>query len=404
VPPRTRLPDRGYEVFGSTSHNESTWSGPRWGPGEKGGRGGRSRAVGRARLPTFPSWRARRRYLKRSSKACRPDLGAAACVSRSTVVRGFQSVQSLRASFTAILAAIGCRHCRRAPGSKNAHCVHAWSSALHLPHRALLTSALDSSPAQREQRMTSRHFIRFGARGPSGWSARGRGRGARGVRGVFRSSSWYPRCRYLRSDIAPSRPCSRAPLQPAPARGLLFTVSKAHRTQSLLLWRRPGSAVFCVRSPAREGWGRGSGTPVVRLAPPGTTYRAGRRSFSVLISRHVCRPDNQREAARSAARTLPRCPKHGETLPRSISLRGIVHLGIPNQQVSGVALARADKFRFLPWRSGNLVPRSAASPWLRPRLAGSGMRRRKTTAQPSTFCRTARCVEVRDLLKDGTYI
>ena len=107
-------------------------------------------------------------YLKRSSKACRPDLGAADCVSRSTVVRGFQSVQSLRASFTAILAAIGCRHCSRAPGSKNAHCVHGWSSAPHLPQRALLTSALASSPAQRAQRLTSLHFIRFGARGPSG--------------------------------------------------------------------------------------------------------------------------------------------------------------------------------------------------------------------------------------------
>jgi hypothetical protein len=90
-----------------------------------------------------------------------------------------------------------------------------------LPQRALLTSALDSSPAQREQRMTSLHFIRFGARGPSGWSAGGRGPGARGARGVFRSSSWYPRCRYLRSDIAQSRPRSRAPLQPAPARDRL---------------------------------------------------------------------------------------------------------------------------------------------------------------------------------------
>jgi hypothetical protein len=161
-----------------------------------------SRAIGRAGSAKFSTWRARRRYLKRSSKACRPALGAAACVSRSTVVRGFQSVQSLRPSFTAILAVIGCRHCRRAPGSKNAHCVHAWSSALHLPQRALLTSALDSSPAQRAQRITSRHFIRFRARGPSGWSAGGRGPGARGARGVFRSSSWYPRCRYFWSDIA----------------------------------------------------------------------------------------------------------------------------------------------------------------------------------------------------------
>jgi hypothetical protein len=210
----------------------------------------------------FPSRRAKWRYLKRSSKACRPDLVAADWVSRSTVVRGFQSVQSLRASFTAILAAIGCRHCRRAPGSKNAHCIHAWSSAPHLPQRALLTSALDSSPAQREQRMTSLHFIRFRARGPPGWSARGRGFFAPGARGVFRSSSWYPRCRYLRSDIAQSRPRSRAPLQPAPARGPLFTVSKASRKQSLLMWRRPGSAVSCVRSPAREGWGRGAAPPV----------------------------------------------------------------------------------------------------------------------------------------------
>ena len=168
----------------------------------------------------FPSWRARRRYLKRSSKACRPDLVVpAAFVSRSTVVRGFQSVQSLRASFTEILAAIGCRHCSRAPGSKNVHCIHAWSSAPHLPHRALLTSALDSSPAQRAHRMTSRHCIRFRARGPSGWSARGRGFCARGARGVFRPSSWYPRCRYFWSDIAQSRPRSRALLQPAPARG-----------------------------------------------------------------------------------------------------------------------------------------------------------------------------------------
>ncbi len=188
----------------------------------------------------FPSWRARRRYLKRSSKACRSDLGAADCVSRSTVVRGFQSVQSLRASFTAILAAIGCRHCRQAPGSKNAHCIHAWSSAPHLPQRAALTSALDSSPAQRAHRMTSRHFIRFRARGPSGCSARGRGPGARGARGVFRSSSWYPRCRYFWSDIAQSRPRARAPLQPAPSRGPLFTVSKASRKQSLPMWRRPG--------------------------------------------------------------------------------------------------------------------------------------------------------------------
>ena len=176
----------------------------------------------------FPSWRARRRYLKRSSKACRPALGAAACVSRSTVVRGFQSVQSLRASFTATLATIGCRHCSRAPGSKKVHCVHAWSSAPHLPHRPVLTSVLDSSPAQRAQRMASLQFIRFRGRGPSGWSARGRGpgaRGARGARGVFRSSSWYPRCRYFWSDIAQSRPRSRAPLQPAPARRPLFTVS-----------------------------------------------------------------------------------------------------------------------------------------------------------------------------------
>ena len=156
----------------------ATWPGRartarRGGAGASGRWRGRSSAVGRARLAMFPSWRARRRYLKRSSKACRPDLGPADCVSRSTVVRGFQSVQSLRASFTAILAAIGCRHCSRAPGSKNAHCVHAWSSAPHWPQRALLTSARDNSPAQRAQRMTSRHFIRFGARGPSGCSARG---------------------------------------------------------------------------------------------------------------------------------------------------------------------------------------------------------------------------------------
>jgi hypothetical protein len=90
-----------------------------------------------------------------------------------------------------------------------------------LPHRALLTSAVASSPAQRAHRMTSLHFIRFGARGPSGCSARGRGPGARGARGVFRSSSWYPRCRYLRSDIAQSHPRSRTPLPPAPARGPL---------------------------------------------------------------------------------------------------------------------------------------------------------------------------------------
>ena len=190
----------------------------------------------------FPSWRARRRYLKRSSKACRPDRVVADCVSRSTVVRGFQSVQSLRASFTAILAAIGCRHCRRAPGSKNVHCVHAWSSAPHLPQRVLLTSALDTSPAQCEQRMTSLHFIRFRARGPSGWSAGGRGPCARGARGVFRSSSWYPRCRYFRSDIALSRPRSGAPLQPAPACGPLLTVFEASRQQSLLMWRHPRTA------------------------------------------------------------------------------------------------------------------------------------------------------------------
>ena len=188
----------------------------------------------------FPSWRAKRRYLKRSSKACRPDLVAADCVSRSTVVRGFQSVQSLRASFTAILAAIGSRHCRRAPGSKNPHCVHVWSSAPHLSQRALLTSVLDSSPAQREQRMTSLHFIRFGARGPSGWSARGRGPGARGARGVFRSSFWYPRCRYLRSDMAQSRPRSRAPVQPAPARGPL----------SRFLRQAVSRACLCGGSPA----------------------------------------------------------------------------------------------------------------------------------------------------------
>ena len=188
----------------------------------------------------FSTWPARRRYLKRSSKACRPDLGTADCVSRSTVIRGFQSVQSLRASFTAILAAIGCRHCRRAPGSKKAHCVHAWSSAPHLPQRALLTSALDSSPAQRAQRLTSRHFIKFGARGPSGSSARGRGPCARGVRGVFRPSSWYPRCRYFWSDIAQSRPRSHAPVQPAPARGPL----------SRFLRQAVSRACLCGRSPA----------------------------------------------------------------------------------------------------------------------------------------------------------
>jgi hypothetical protein len=214
-----------------------------------------------------PSWRARRRYLKRSSKACRPDLGAADCVSRSTVVRGFQSGQSLRASFTAILAAIGCRHCSRAPGSKKVHCVHAWSSAPHLPQRALLTSALDSSPAQRAQRMTSRHGIRFGVRGPSGCSARGRGPGARGARGVFRSLSWYPRCRYFWSDIAPSHSRAHAPLQPA-------------------------------------------------SVPFGSMYST--------------------TGAQDMANT-----------PRSISVRGIVHLGIPNQQGSGVGLARTGKLRFL---------------------------------------------------------
>jgi len=292
-----------------------------FGGGSLQGMGHGSRAVGRAGLATCPSWRAKRRYLKRSSKACRPDLGAAACVSRSTVVRGFQSVQSLRASFTAILDAIGCRHCRRAPGSKNAHCVHAWSSAPHLPHRALLTSALDSSPAQRAQRITSLHFIRFGARGPSGWAARGRGFCARGARGVFRSSSWYSRCRYLRSAIAPSRPCSRAPLQPAPTRGPRFPVSKARRKPSLRMWRRPGSAVSCVRSPARAGWAGGATPPLgawLLLARP-TELDGG--AFPVVIRRHVCGPDNPREAARSAARTLPRFRRHGETMPRSISLR-----------------------------------------------------------------------------------
>jgi hypothetical protein len=106
-----------------------------------------------------------------------------------------------------------------------------------LPQRALRTSASDSSPAQRAQRMTSRHFIRFGARGPSGWSARGRGFCARGARGVFRSSSWYPRCRYLRSDMAQSRP-SVARSAPAAARGLLFTVSKASPDSG-----QPGSAI-----------------------------------------------------------------------------------------------------------------------------------------------------------------
>ena len=72
-------------------------------------------------LVTFPCWhagRVRTYFLNRFAKAWRASVGFPDPVSRSTTVRAANSSQLLRADLFTILAVIGFRHSKRAPGSK----------------------------------------------------------------------------------------------------------------------------------------------------------------------------------------------------------------------------------------------------------------------------------------------
>ena len=76
-------------------------------------------------------------YLNKSSNALRAlvgAVGAAECVSRSTVTRGEKNVQLFRASFGLILEGIACAHSKRAPVSNDTHWAQACRSAPHLWH------------------------------------------------------------------------------------------------------------------------------------------------------------------------------------------------------------------------------------------------------------------------------
>ena len=74
-------------------------------------------------------------------------------VLRSTVTRSEKKAQSLRARLSGMRSGMGWVHSNRCPGSKWAHCLHEWSSALqpgHWPSGSLIGGRSVPQSAQRE--------------------------------------------------------------------------------------------------------------------------------------------------------------------------------------------------------------------------------------------------------------
>jgi hypothetical protein len=121
-------------------------------------------------------------------RAFRALPGAAECVSRSTFVRTWKSVHSLRVSLDAMrTVTAGSEHSKRLPVSNDVQCTQAWRSQPQRGQRASSATSADfRTLPQREHRATSWNPGMFGARGSRG--PRSRSRGADGGFGASRFS------------------------------------------------------------------------------------------------------------------------------------------------------------------------------------------------------------------------
>src|SRR6266478_4433385 len=103
---------------------------------------------------------------------------------------------------------MGCVHSKRLDGSKYVHCLQEWSSKPHLGHWPMGWLSACKSVPHCEQRETLRV--------PGIWMARGpkvsflTGLSDVSLFSDFCPLSWYPRCRYFRSDKIAS--CAVLPL------------------------------------------------------------------------------------------------------------------------------------------------------------------------------------------------
>src|ERR1700676_1557121 len=107
--------------------------------------------------------------------------------------------QSLRLSLGEIRTGIGWLHLKRLDGSKCSHCLQACRSNPHFGHCPTGSVRFCSSAPHSAQRETVRVPGMFIGRGPNVFSFFG----ADGFSNSFfgpAPESWYPRCRYLRSD------------------------------------------------------------------------------------------------------------------------------------------------------------------------------------------------------------
>jgi hypothetical protein len=154
------------------------------------------------------------------------------------------SEQSLRLSFGEILAGIGWLHSKRLAGSKCSHCLHACRSNPHFGHCPTGCERFCSSAPHSAQRETVRVPGMLMGRGPNVFSFFGAAAGFSNSFFAPPPESWYPRCRYLRSD----KQC------------LLKTAS---RSRSLSAFGAPGTSVSLVPDRRTCRWSAGHPRPAI---------------------------------------------------------------------------------------------------------------------------------------------